>query len=282
MDQDNMKNTANPSAPAGLRERPTISMLSTPHDGDFEEDWYDTVKQNHFWMEWRFRAAKDMLGSLGVDLMKPAMVLDVGGGHGVVRSQIESCSAWQVDIADLALGGLERCESGRGDLYCYDVLQREPQFAGRYDFLLLFDVLEHIEDTREFLDAILFHLRPGGRIILNVPALPAFYCAFDSRIGHFRRYDKKTLANELAGPQIQIEELRYWGFSLVPALIARYIMMKKYDESSISGSQPVIEGVTTSSPAVNSILSMIMKLETRLSTKTPLGTSLLCCARKLA
>jgi SAM-dependent methyltransferase len=64
---------------------------------------------------------------------------------------------------------------------------------GRYDTLLYIDVLEHIEDDRAELERAARLLSPGGRLIVLCPAHQALYSEFDRAIGHFRRYNAKTL-----------------------------------------------------------------------------------------
>jgi SAM-dependent methyltransferase len=64
---------------------------------------------------------------------------------------------------------------------------------GRYDTLLYIDVLEHIEDDRGELERAARLLAPGGHLVVLCPAHQALYSEFDRAIGHFRRYDAKTL-----------------------------------------------------------------------------------------
>ena len=63
----------------------------------------------------------------------------------------------------------------------------------KFDTILYIDVLEHIEDDRAELHHIARHLRPGGHIIVVSPAHAFLYSEFDRKIGHYRRYDKRSL-----------------------------------------------------------------------------------------
>ena len=62
-----------------------------------------------------------------------------------------------------------------------------------FDTILYIDVLEHIEDDRAELHRVMRHLRPGGHIIVVSPAHAFLYSEFDRKIGHFRRYDKRSM-----------------------------------------------------------------------------------------
>ena len=63
----------------------------------------------------------------------------------------------------------------------------KPQ--GRFDLVLMLDVLEHVEDDRAaLLDAVLNFLAPGGRLLVSVPAGPGLFSRHDELLGHKRRY----------------------------------------------------------------------------------------------
>jgi SAM-dependent methyltransferase len=77
-----------------------------------------------------------------------------------------------------------------------------------FDTILYVDVLEHIEDDRGELERAAARLRPGGRLVVLAPAHQWLFSPFDSAIGHFRRYTKRSL-RELAPPGLELTRLRY-------------------------------------------------------------------------
>jgi SAM-dependent methyltransferase len=62
-----------------------------------------------------------------------------------------------------------------------------------FDFVCAFEVLEHIEDDAGAVGAWLARLRPGGSLMLSVPAWQHRFAAADTMVGHFRRYDPADL-----------------------------------------------------------------------------------------
>jgi len=72
-----------------------------------------------------------------------------------------------------------------------------------------YNVLEHIPDHEEALRGMAALVRPGGKIILIVPAFPSAMSRFDIAIGHQRRYTLASMAAALAGVGLGVEELRY-------------------------------------------------------------------------
>jgi hypothetical protein len=67
----------------------------------------------------------------------------------------------------------------------------------RFDTILYLDVIEHIEDAKAELHRAVDLLEPGGHLLIVVPAFNFLYSPFDKAIGHFRRYDRKILVNEM-------------------------------------------------------------------------------------
>jgi SAM-dependent methyltransferase len=71
-----------------------------------------------------------------------------------------------------------------------DLGELEP---GSFDYLLAFEVLEHIENDLDVLRDWMRYLKPGGRILVSVPAHQRKYGRSDEIVGHVRRYEKRDL-----------------------------------------------------------------------------------------
>jgi SAM-dependent methyltransferase len=63
----------------------------------------------------------------------------------------------------------------------------------KFDTVIYIDVLEHIRDDSAELLRVVRHIRPGGHLIVLSPAYQSLYSEFDRAIGHYRRYNRKTL-----------------------------------------------------------------------------------------
>src|SRR2546427_930959 len=197
------------------------------------DEWYVLASGEHFWLEWRLRVTLRLLRSLGIPIETGLRALEVGCGTGTLRDQLEAHTRWTVDGTDLHVEGLRRARPARGRTLCYDITERHAVFKAAYDLIILFDVLEHVEATGQFVDALLWHLRPGGYLLVNVPAIPALFSAYDVAVGHFRRYVPSSLRAEFGG-EIEVLEIRYWGLSLVPLLwIRKQILWGEPDTRTI-------------------------------------------------
>jgi SAM-dependent methyltransferase len=68
---------------------------------------------------------------------------------------------------------------------------------GNFDCIVACEVMEHIDDDQQFLRKIFQSLKPGGQVVISVPAKQAFWTIHDELVGHLRRYEKDSLT-ELA------------------------------------------------------------------------------------
>ncbi len=78
----------------------------------------------------------------------------------------------------------------------------------RFDTILYLDVIEHIEDSKGEVRRAYNLLEPGGHLLIVVPAFNFLYSPFDEAIGHYRRYDKGILKDELP-PELERITTRY-------------------------------------------------------------------------
>lgn len=186
------------------------------------DDWFDIASLSHFWMRQRFEVLQRLAG----DLIKEAgQIAEVGCGHGVLQRQIEDFYGREVAGFDLHEAALLRSVSRVSPLHCYDLFQRKTDLKARFDLIILFDVIEHIDNEDAFVSAVQFHLAPQGRLLVNVPALPSLFSRYDTAVGHVRRYNLPSLARLADRNRMRVTRSTYWGFGLLPLLAARKAWM---------------------------------------------------------
>jgi len=266
----------NASLEPGAASAP-VEYLHSPRDTDFPEEWYDLGGTDHFWFVWRLSALLAQSRDLGLDPRAPLRMLDVGAGAGVLRDQLEACTAWTIDIADLNGAALRRARPGRGRTLCYDVTAPRPELRGAYDAVLLFDVIEHLPGPGPFVAAAVDHLRPGGHLLVNVPAGQWLFSAYDEAAGHVRRYDSARLRADVESEALEVRDVRFWGLSLVPLLLVRKAFVR-----GGSAEARVKRGFDPPGAAAHAILRALLRMETALVARPPLGSSLLLAGRRRA
>ena len=255
-----------------------VIILSPEKQCTFENKWYyDIAQPSHFWIEGRFKVFMNLINQAGMDIHKPLQGMEIGCGNSVVRSELEARSSWIVDGSDLDLHGLQLAKNSKGKIYLYDILEQNPMFKERYDFLILFDVIEHIPDVARFMDACLFHLKKGGIMFINVPALQRLFSVYDQVQGHQLRYVKSTLRRVLPESKFNIIDMRYWGLSLVPLVFIRKVM----SHSSQNPETVIRKGFQPPRQGINSILRKILLFEMRILPTPVMGTSLFAVVQKI-
>jgi ubiquinone/menaquinone biosynthesis C-methylase UbiE len=92
-----------------------------------------------------------------------------------------------------------------------------------YTAAVAYNVLEHIPDDVEAVRAMGRLVRPGGAVVVLVPAFPSAMSTFDRAIGHYRRYTRRMLHETLTAAGLDIETIRYVN---PIGLISWYITVK--------------------------------------------------------
>lgn len=135
-------------------------------------------------------------------LLRPYLgqdVLEVGAGLGGTTQVLcdGNQRSWLCLEPDKQLADRiqTRIEAGTLPAYCQVRAETSGQLPAdaQFDSILYIDVIEHIEDDTAELRQTCQHLRPGGHLIIIVPAHQWLYSPFDEAVGHFRRYNKPRL-----------------------------------------------------------------------------------------
>jgi 2-polyprenyl-3-methyl-5-hydroxy-6-metoxy-1,4-benzoquinol methylase len=228
--------------------------------------------QRHWWFVARRRILADVIRRL----VKPgpkARVLEVGCGTGHNLEMLGKFGKLEACELDAVARGMASDRLGRPVLEAR--LPDLSMFKARsYDLVALLDVLEHVPDDRASLKAIRGLLKPGGALVLTVPANKWMWSAHDVAHHHFRRYTKAELARLFREAGYDVQLLSFFNTLLFPLVGAARIVGK------IIGKEDADDGVP--SPQVNSALKMIFGLEAGLVGRVPMpfGVSLIAVARR--
>lgn len=125
-------------------------------------------------------------------------VLEVGAGIGTVARRFSNennqWTSLEPDEEQLRLFS-ERGLPPRTELFSGTVLDLGK--SPRWDQVLYIDVLEHIENDTQEIAHVASLVRPGGYLIILVPAHKWLFSPFDRAVGHFRRYSRRSLAKAI-------------------------------------------------------------------------------------
>jgi len=177
-------------------------MLST---AEYTVRDQDRMKRARRYFEWQFRLAQAQLG---------ARVLEIGCGLGNFTEHLAD-REWVVgiDAEPDCIAEHQARFAGRTNVVslCLDVLSPEfPKLREhRPDSIACLNVLEHVQDDAGALAHMHAVLPQGGRVVLIVPAFESLYGPIDERLGHRRRYNKKSLTKVAERAEFRPEVLRY-------------------------------------------------------------------------
>ena len=216
--------------------------------------YFEIASVDHFWINRRFDVFQRLAGNLVLNAQE---IAEIGCGHGLLQRQIEDRHGREVNGFDLNEFALKQNVSRRSAVCCYDISQKDPTLRRRFDLILLFDVLEHIADEDRFLSALLYHMAPTGKLVVNVPAGQWAYSAYDRADGHVRRYSIQSLRNVASRNNLEIAKWTYWGLPLLPLVVLRKLWLSRnHDEDKI-----VSTGFDSRTHTINKLLGLLSRCE---------------------
>ncbi len=254
------------------REDGPVSYPDRAHGACFE------VESASWWFRHRNRC---LTAAIGV-YPPGGPILDIGGGNGFVSLALKAAGHDTILLEPGPEGARNAYARGLRPVIraSFEASSFRP---GSLSAAGMFDVLEHIEDDREFLDRLVSTLRPNGRLYLTVPAHAALWSSEDADAGHFRRYHARSLGRVLGAAGLEIEYLThlYW-FLPAPILVLRTLAdragLRKGGTAASRRSEyvamnPILDG------ALRAMLAPEVALARR-GLRVPVGSSLLAVARR--
>ncbi len=151
--------------------------------------------------------------SHALDLVQPSSVLEIGAGQGAMGARIAEGVSHYVAVEHDATShqrasNLVVPRGGTVLRHLSEVPERD------FDVVCAFEVLEHIEDDQAALREWATYLRPGGYLLISVPAFADRMGPWDELVGHYRRYNPDTLRDLLKSADFEPESMVATGFPL--------------------------------------------------------------------
>lgn len=146
--------------------------------------------------------------------------LEIGAGTGRLTREFldRGFNGTCYDLGDDNRDILRRNLNDYGDqVRVVDAIAGLP--SASFDYVFAFEVLEHIEDDADALTQWTRFLKPGGRLLLSVPAHMAKFSAEDRAVGHIRRYEKDELSGLIENAGFTDVDIKAYGFPL--AIVTR-------------------------------------------------------------
>lgn len=183
-----------------------------------------SLERLHFWFLARHGLVERLLNRHAVSRSR---AIDIGCGTGLIAGDLAEAGG-RVLAVDLHASGLQQARAVHPALWAAVAdANRLPAPNGAFDVALALDVLEHTDDEAA-LGEIVRVLKPGGVVVVTVPAFSWLWSARDRLAGHRRRYTRTRLARLLRGANLQVVEIRYYQCLLLPAFIASRLIGRRW------------------------------------------------------
>ena len=202
-------------------------------------------------------------------------VLDVGCGTGGTLATLAPYGeVWAADLSIEALGCCRRRSFGR-------LVQTDAErlsLAGEsFDIITCLDVLEHVDDVAALAE---LHrvCRPGGLLLITVPAYPFLWSEHDEALAHKRRYYAGDLRRKLVAAGFEVVRMTHIITALfLPVLVLRLLQrLRPRGRAAPQTAHIILPG------PLNTLLIWLCQLEARLSLvfSLPFGVSVVAVARR--
>ena len=160
-------------------------------------------------------------------------IIDIGAGSGFFSAELQSKYSIYVNKITLVDKGYTDEEIGKTKGSAMEKRRTLPDEIGN-SFIILIDVLEHVEDDGKFVNQIKQKIVAESKFFITVPAFNCFWSAHDVFLGHYRRYTAKTLTGVLNANGFRVKNYYYLFASiLLPALLLRKWNAGKQDHCDL-------------------------------------------------
>lgn len=143
-----------------------------------------------------------------------------------------------------------------------------------FDVVAAFDVIEHLDPEETGVAELARVLRPGGRLLVSVPAYQWAWSDHDVRAGHYRRYTRSRLEAAITRAGLRVERSSH-AFALVFPMFAAERLLRRR-----RGPSP--DRLPSVSPWQDRVLRGLCRVESRWLRRRDLayGSSILLAATK--
>jgi ubiquinone/menaquinone biosynthesis C-methylase UbiE len=265
------------TAPAGAGGGPAAGAAAGPPGLD---DRYFDVMAEQAAAHWWYRARRALVTEVLAGELDPgATVVDVGCGTGdnLVALDAAACggAVVGVELSPYAVRHAPRSAAG-GVRAGVSRAEQLPFPSACADLVTSMDVIEHLDDAAALAE---YHrvLRPGGLVLVTVPAYRWLWSAHDDWAAHLRRYTRRHLVAVLEEAGFAPVRAGYFNSFLVPPAVVlrrtpvRRLVTVEQDE------------VGATSPTVDRVMTGLARLERRWvrgRRTVPFGLSILALARR--
>lgn len=235
------------------------------------------IEERHWFYAGKRQIVKHWLDQTKKPLATDLLV-DCGAGTGKFASEmISRCQVFAIDDHEESLElarrnlGPDRVKKGT----CVNL----PLPSNSVDLLTALDVIEHIDDDRGAMREFARVVRPGGVVVITVPALMALWSDWDVVLHHHRRYTRKSLKAIISTSDFEMVHLNYINVAVLPIVFAVRKFRGLKEKIGIRATNRSEDKIPP--PFLNSVLQKIfVSLACQKTFSFPAGVGLLAVLRR--
>jgi SAM-dependent methyltransferase len=239
---------------------------------------FSEIQHTHWWFVARRLIIEDVLKRYLTP--SPSLrIADIGCGTGAMLPTLARFGeVWGIDNSPEAVAACHR-QNLPNVFQDDDPVWRQAQF----DAMTFLDVIEHVEDDVALLKKYAGYLKPGGLVMITVPAFMFLWSEHDALNQHYRRYTAGRLHHAMAGAGLVPCKTTYFNTWLFPAIAtARLVMRFAKSFANSSGRKKMRTDFERNISFLNGILKNVFASERFVlrHASFPFGVSLMGFARK--
>jgi len=246
-------------------------------DQDFFAE-YAVIEDTHWWFRGRRKIFERVLAPMEAQ-RESRRILDIGFGTGAMLTFLARYGA--VIGMDMSAEAIRFARTRCDRPMLLGDITKVPLADETLDLVTAFDIVEHVDDEKGALAELARVCKPGGHVLLTVPAFQFLWGNQDVVSHHKRRYRLGQLQQSVEGAGLRIVTLSYFNSLLFPIVAAVRVARRLRGESS-DGEMPKSDFTMTKPGVVNDTLTHVFGAEGRLLARwrLPVGVSLLCLAER--
>jgi SAM-dependent methyltransferase len=242
-------------------------------DEGYARDYAKWEEEGHWWFKGRDRILRTLIAKY---ILRPSgRALDAGCGTGGSYELLKKFSRVIVGV-DIAPHILRQNRKHR--LRAASAVENTALKDRLFEFVAALDVIEHTESDLKAVSELCRVCKPGGIIVITVPALRLLWGRQDELSRHRKRYRMGELRSLVENEGLSILKISYFNTFLFPAVLAVRLLLRFFSRTVRS------DFALFPSPFINRVCESIFSLEAEILTLIdfPFGVSLVCIAKRPA
>lgn len=233
---------------------------------------------------WWYKCLHDLtLNKIETVAHKNAMILDAGCGTGGMLSRLQERGFTNLTGFDLSTDAIKYAAATRSlNVQLLDILECDTAYLpNTFDVVISHDILCLLNDGEDkaAFDKLVSLLKPGGFLMMNLPAGKYFKGTHDSAVGIKKRFSKQRVRELTRDTPVKIREIEYWPFALSPLIFS----LRTFQRSQLlfSKADQYKSDVSLPHPLLNELFYRVTSFENKTMNLKPWGSSVFVTLVKL-